>query len=112
MRGSFSAGLPYDLCSESGKRRGFLPYVSCISLPLLPINSAPPVGFMTSFSPSSTGFGGTRPPSYQVNFTGGLPLRAANSYTVIVAFGNDTRLNGVDSVSIVVGYPRSRAQIE
>src|SRR5258706_10836332 len=112
IRGSFSAGLPYDLCSESGSRRGFLPYVSCISLPLLPMRIAPPVGLRIWPSGSSTGLGGRSPPSYHVSFTPGFPLRAGNSYIVIVAFGKHTLLNGVETVSIVVGYPRSSAHIE
>ena len=56
-------------------------------------------------------FGSTRRlpwwPSYQVSFTGGnlpcVPLRAGNSYTVIVALGYDAWLNGVESVSTLVG---------
>src|SRR4029077_10197627 len=95
MRGNFFAGSPNESCNDFGSSRGFTPYVSCKSLPLLPINSAPPPLFNSS-SPSSSGFGGISPPSYQVSLTGGrLPCiesfsptgRDGNWYTVIVALG-------------------------
>ena len=86
----------------------------------LPINSAPPPLFNSS-SPSSSGFGGINPPSYQVSLTGGKFPRAmffspagrdGNSYTVIVALGYEARLNGVEMVSMLEGYPRFNAHIE
>src|SRR5439155_19604401 len=106
MRGNFFAGVPNDSCNDFGSSLGFIPYVSCSSFPLFPTSSAPPP-LSSSSSPSSAGFGGINPPSYQVSFTGGnLPcvrLRAGNSYTVIVALGYDAWLNGVESVSTLVG---------
>src|SRR5260221_10261493 len=76
IRGSFFGGVPNDSCSDCGSNRGFSPYVSCSSLPLLPTRSAPPPLFN---SPSSSiGLGGSSPPSYQGSFTGGLPFPAGN----------------------------------
>src|SRR6266566_8842306 len=72
MRASFCGGVPNESCTDCGSRRGLYPYVSCISLPLLPTRSAPPPLFNSSSSPSSGGFGGSRPPSYHINFTAGL----------------------------------------
>src|ERR1700745_71387 len=120
MRGNFFPGSPKESCSDFGSSRGFAPYVSCNSFPLLPISSAPPPLFNSS-SPSSSGFGGISPSSYQVSFTGGnfpcMPILSAggrdgNSYTVIVALGYEARLNGVEMVSILDGYPRFNAHIE
>src|SRR5262245_4701826 len=101
-RASFAGGVPYESCSDPGSRRGLRPYVSWINLPLLPTSIAPPPLFNSS-SPSSTGLGGRSPPSYQVSLTAGMLPRAGNSYIVIVACGKQTPLNGVLTVSIVVG---------
>ena len=78
MRGSFCGGTPNDSCSVFGSRRGLAPSVLQISLPLLPMNSTPPV-LSSSSLPSSTGFGGNSPPSYHVKLTWGRLPRAGNS---------------------------------
>src|SRR5258707_4135359 len=120
MRGNFFAGSPNESCNDFGSSRGFAPYVSCKSFPLLPISSAPPP-LSSSCSPSSSGFGGINPPSYQVSFTAGkFPCticfspaeRDGNSYTAIVALGYEALLNGVEIVSMLDGCPRFNAHIE
>src|SRR2546425_4031391 len=78
IRGSFCGGFPTDSCSDLGSSRGFTPYVSCSSLPLLPTSSAPPP-LLNSSSPISAGFGGRNPPSYHVSLTAGLSPRAGDS---------------------------------
>src|SRR5215470_2838325 len=72
----------------------------------------PPSLFTSSLSASSSGFGGRRPPSYQVRLTGGIWPRAGNLKKVCVAFGNETLLKGVQTVSMLVGNPNLSAQSE
>src|ERR1700740_1307102 len=105
MRGSVCAGLGVESARDFGRRRGLRPYVSCISLPLLPTIMTPPSLFTSSFSPSSSGLGGRRPPSYHVRLTAGILPRAGNLKKVCVALGKETLLNGVQTVSMLVGRP-------
>src|SRR5438876_437550 len=74
-----------------------------------------------SFRPagSSAGAGGIRPPSYQVIRTGGRSPRAGNSYVMIEAIGNVSKLgfmsgktepSSVQRASTDVGVPSPSAQ--
>src|SRR5882724_8064447 len=83
-RGSVFGGGTNVFIFDSGINLGVPPLNEQRILPRSPINNRPsspssPSPRSGTFSGSSSGRGGFNPPSYQVNFTGGMSPRAAKS---------------------------------
>src|SRR5690606_5895716 len=85
-------------------------------LPLEPTNMIPPSASpIISPSASSSGLGGSRPPSYHVTSTSGILTLsfaglAGNLYLTVSACGGEYKLLNVELPETALGYVKSNAQ--
>jgi hypothetical protein len=74
-------------------------------MPLVPMKSTPLPSPTRRPASISTGRGGVKPPSYHINFTGGIFPRAGNSNVTIEAMGPLSSVNGEELACAEVGWP-------